>query len=160
MGDDLPSGGRRRAASPLAALRSLGEGLLLFILLWWASSRPRVAGFVSGLFCAGYGMARFVVEWFREPDAFLDCRRWTFPEDSGSRSRSSSSHCRDGVGGKKEQGLNGHLHPPCLKTKQPPGFHWNTAACYRIATGGTVNVTFTIFLVIDLQRMGRMRQSA
>ena len=35
------------------------------------SPSPRAAGFVSGLFCAGYSVARFVVEWFREPDAFL-----------------------------------------------------------------------------------------
>ena len=33
--------------------------------------QPQAAGFISGLFCAGYGVARFVVEWFREPDAFL-----------------------------------------------------------------------------------------
>lgn len=47
------------------------EGLLLFALLWWFSSRPRPAGAVSGLFLLGYGLLRFAVEYSREPDAFL-----------------------------------------------------------------------------------------
>lgn len=47
------------------------EGLLLFIVLYFFSnkSRPRMA--VSGVFATGYGCARFIVEFFREPDAHL-----------------------------------------------------------------------------------------
>lgn len=44
------------------------EGLALFVLLWWYSSRPRPTFAVSGLFCAGYGAFRLFVEFFREPD--------------------------------------------------------------------------------------------
>lgn len=47
------------------------EGLLLFLLLWTFSKRPRPMGAVSGLFLIGYGCARFVVEFAREPDDFL-----------------------------------------------------------------------------------------
>ena len=47
------------------------EGLILFVLLWWFSSRPRPAGQVSGLFLIGYGTLRFIAEFAREPDAFL-----------------------------------------------------------------------------------------
>ncbi|MFT5111373.1 MAG: phosphatidylglycerol:prolipoprotein diacylglycerol transferase [Parasphingorhabdus sp.] len=47
------------------------EGLVLFILLWLYSSRKRALGRVSGLFLCGYAMARFVVEFFREPDLHL-----------------------------------------------------------------------------------------
>lgn len=47
------------------------EGLLLFALLWWYSSKPRRQGQVSGMFLLGYGIARFMVEFTREPDAFL-----------------------------------------------------------------------------------------
>jgi len=47
------------------------EGLALFALLWWFSSRPRQAGAVSGLFLLGYGSARFLIEYTREPDSFL-----------------------------------------------------------------------------------------
>jgi phosphatidylglycerol:prolipoprotein diacylglycerol transferase len=47
------------------------EGVALFALLWWFSSRPRPRGQVSALFLVGYGAARFVCEFAREPDAFL-----------------------------------------------------------------------------------------
>jgi phosphatidylglycerol:prolipoprotein diacylglycerol transferase len=47
------------------------EGLLLFVLLWWYASKPRATGQVSGAFLAGYGVLRFVAEYFREPDSFL-----------------------------------------------------------------------------------------
>jgi phosphatidylglycerol:prolipoprotein diacylglycerol transferase len=47
------------------------EGLALFALLWWFSSKPRPAGAVSGLFLAGYGVFRFLAEFGRQPDDFL-----------------------------------------------------------------------------------------
>ncbi|HEY8354002.1 MAG TPA: prolipoprotein diacylglyceryl transferase [Methylophilaceae bacterium] len=47
------------------------EGLVLFALIWWYSSRPRPVGAVSGLFLLGYGSFRFLVEFTREPDSFL-----------------------------------------------------------------------------------------
>lgn len=47
------------------------EGLLLFVLLWWFSSKPRPRGQVAGLFLIGYGLLRFAAEFAREPDAFL-----------------------------------------------------------------------------------------
>jgi phosphatidylglycerol:prolipoprotein diacylglycerol transferase len=47
------------------------EGIVLFILLWWYSSRPRPRFAVGGLFLLGYGLQRFVVEFFRQPDAGL-----------------------------------------------------------------------------------------
>ena len=48
-----------------------GEGVTLFVLLWWFSSKPRPAGQVSALFLMGYGCLRFIAEFAREPDAFL-----------------------------------------------------------------------------------------
>ena len=47
------------------------EGIVLFALLWWFSSKPRPLGQVSGLFLMGYGTFRFLVEFTREPDNFL-----------------------------------------------------------------------------------------
>ena len=47
------------------------EGLLLFALLWWYGSKPRQRGQVSGAFLLGYGLFRFIAEYFREPDAHL-----------------------------------------------------------------------------------------
>ncbi|OFZ72840.1 MAG: prolipoprotein diacylglyceryl transferase [Betaproteobacteria bacterium RBG_16_64_9] len=65
-----------RGAGPLARHPSqlyqfALEGLLLFILLWIYSARPRATGAVSGMFLIGYGVLRFVAEFFREPDDFL-----------------------------------------------------------------------------------------
>jgi phosphatidylglycerol:prolipoprotein diacylglycerol transferase len=50
------------------------EGLLLFVLLWWYASKPRPTGQVSGAFLIGYGLFRFIAEFFREPDSFLGLR--------------------------------------------------------------------------------------
>jgi phosphatidylglycerol:prolipoprotein diacylglycerol transferase len=50
------------------------EGLLLFACLWWYARRPRATGQVSGAFLVGYGLLRFVAEYFREPDSFLGLR--------------------------------------------------------------------------------------
>lgn len=47
------------------------EGVALFVLLWWFSSKPRPVGAVSALFLMGYGVFRFAVEFTREPDSFL-----------------------------------------------------------------------------------------
>lgn len=47
------------------------EGLLLFIILWFFSRRPRPTGSVAGLFLLGYGSLRFIAEFAREPDAHL-----------------------------------------------------------------------------------------
>jgi len=43
------------------------EGLLLFIILWLYSRKPRPLGATSGLFLLGYGILRSVAEFFREP---------------------------------------------------------------------------------------------
>lgn len=47
------------------------EGVALFMLLWWFSGKPRPRMQVSGLFLVGYAVARFIVEFFRQPDAHL-----------------------------------------------------------------------------------------
>lgn len=47
------------------------EGLVLFVVLWWFSSKPRPKMAVSGLFLLLYGVFRSLVEFVREPDAHL-----------------------------------------------------------------------------------------
>ena len=47
------------------------EGLLLFVIIWWYSSKPRPRMAVSGLFLLLYGVFRFFVEFYRVPDAHL-----------------------------------------------------------------------------------------
>ena len=59
------------ARHPSQIYQFLLEGLLLFVLLWWYASKPRLRGQVSGAFLVGYGLCRFTAEFFREPDDFL-----------------------------------------------------------------------------------------
>lgn len=47
------------------------EGVALFVILFWFSRRPRPTGSVGGLFLMLYGLFRFAVEFYREPDAHL-----------------------------------------------------------------------------------------
>lgn len=56
---------------PSQIYQFLMEGVLLFILLWLYARQPRKTGQVSGAFLMGYGVFRFVAEFFREPDAHL-----------------------------------------------------------------------------------------
>ncbi|MCH8542464.1 MAG: prolipoprotein diacylglyceryl transferase [Alcanivorax sp.] len=56
---------------PSQLYQSMLEGVLLFVVLWLYSSRPRPMGAVTGLFGAGYGVCRIFAEFFREPDAHI-----------------------------------------------------------------------------------------
>ncbi|MER1941785.1 prolipoprotein diacylglyceryl transferase [Castellaniella sp. FW104-16D08] len=47
------------------------EGFALFALVWWFARKPRPMGQISAVFLMGYGTFRFLVEFTREPDAFL-----------------------------------------------------------------------------------------
>ena len=47
------------------------EGLVLFTVLWWFTSRPRPRLAPSGLFLLGYGLARSLVEFVRVPDEHI-----------------------------------------------------------------------------------------
>ena len=60
-----------QARHPSQLYQAALEGLALFVLLWWFSARPRPLGAVGGLFVLGYGIFRFIAEFFREPDAHL-----------------------------------------------------------------------------------------
>lgn len=48
------------------------EGIVLFIILWIYSSKPRPAMAVSAVFLIFYGLFRTFVEFFREPDAHIE----------------------------------------------------------------------------------------
>lgn len=50
------------------------EGLVLGLFLWFFATRTRALAYpgrLGGVFIAGYGLARFTVEFFREPDVQL-----------------------------------------------------------------------------------------
>lgn len=57
---------------------AFGEGLLLFIVMWFIlrpyarkSGSKTGNGFLTGCYILGYGLVRFIIEYFREPDAQL-----------------------------------------------------------------------------------------
>ena len=51
--------------------QAFSEGLVLFVIVWIYSARPRPAASVSGVFLVAYGCLRFTTEFFRQPDAHL-----------------------------------------------------------------------------------------
>ncbi|MFT7130212.1 MAG: phosphatidylglycerol:prolipoprotein diacylglycerol transferase [Gammaproteobacteria bacterium] len=54
------------------------EGILLFLIVYGFSAKPRPVWSVGGLFIACYGAFRFVVEFFRQPDSHIgfDAQGW------------------------------------------------------------------------------------
>lgn len=60
---------------PSQLYEALGEGLLLFLVLQFLYHKTRLAkdapGVIAGMFFIGYGIARFLVEFVREPDAAI-----------------------------------------------------------------------------------------
>jgi phosphatidylglycerol:prolipoprotein diacylglycerol transferase len=67
----FPQSGSLVPRHPSQLYEALLEGLLLFTLLWLYARGARRMGQISGAFLIGYGVLRFVVEYFREPDDFL-----------------------------------------------------------------------------------------
>lgn len=47
------------------------EGILLGIILWLVKQKVKVYGILSGIFVSLYGVFRFILEFFREPDSQL-----------------------------------------------------------------------------------------
>ena len=67
----FPQSGSLQPRHPSQIYQFLGEGVLLFVILWIYGKKERGRGQVSGLFLMGYGALRFAAEYFREPDDFL-----------------------------------------------------------------------------------------
>jgi len=59
------------ARHPSPLYQAFTEGLVLFLIVWLFSARPRPVGAVSGVFLLSYGVLRTTTEFFREPDVHL-----------------------------------------------------------------------------------------
>jgi phosphatidylglycerol:prolipoprotein diacylglycerol transferase len=76
---DLPwamifPGGGNVPRHPSQIYQALMEGLILFIIMMVVSRREAIRvrfGMATGIFLLGYGIARIIGEFFRQPDAFL-----------------------------------------------------------------------------------------
>jgi len=66
----FPNGGPL-ARHPSQLYQAFLEGVVLFVVLWWYSGKPRPTMACTGLAILLYGCFRFLVEFFRMPDAHL-----------------------------------------------------------------------------------------
>lgn len=59
---------------PSQLYEALFEGVFLWCVLWLLRKHKPFDGFMGGMYTVGYGAVRFVIEYFREPDADLGYR--------------------------------------------------------------------------------------
>ncbi|MDR1507778.1 MAG: prolipoprotein diacylglyceryl transferase [Treponema sp.] len=70
-----PSGGFvNLPRHPSQLYEALFEGVILWAIIWLLRNRKPFKGFLVGIYLAGYGLFRFFIEYFREPDADLGYR--------------------------------------------------------------------------------------
>jgi phosphatidylglycerol:prolipoprotein diacylglycerol transferase len=58
---------------PSQLYESFGEGIVLFLLLYILSKYIKAKGVVASSFLIFYGSIRFIIEYFRQPDAHIGC---------------------------------------------------------------------------------------
>ncbi len=69
---------------PSQIYEALTEGLLLFLILWGIyrsrqkKGKPLSTGTYAALFLLGYGVFRFIIEFYRQPDPQLGLVLWSF----------------------------------------------------------------------------------
>ena len=61
---------------PSQLYESLLEGVLLFLFLFWYRKRAKFSGELAMLYGIGYGVTRFIAEFWREPDIQLGFIAW------------------------------------------------------------------------------------
>lgn len=71
VGIIFPNGGGPYPRHASQLYEAFLEGILLLIILWLIKSRVKIYGILSAVFISGYGFFRFIVEFYREPDAQL-----------------------------------------------------------------------------------------
>lgn len=55
---------------PSQLMEACGEGLVLFAILLYCNTQPKLRLIITPLYMIGYALARFIIEYFREPDSF------------------------------------------------------------------------------------------
>ena len=66
----FPASGSMLPRHPSQLYEAFGEGVVLLLVLWVYACKPRKVGQISGIFLITYGVVRFCLEYFREPDSF------------------------------------------------------------------------------------------
>ncbi len=65
----FPADPLRLPRHPSQLYEAFLEGMLLFVIVYIFSRKPRLSGQVAGIFLVFYGLFRFLVEFVRQPDA-------------------------------------------------------------------------------------------
>ncbi len=66
----FPASGSMLPRHPSELYEALFEGIVLLIIMFTYARKPRKTGQISCVFAIGYGVIRFGLEFFREPDSF------------------------------------------------------------------------------------------
>lgn len=86
-GIDIAEGARGAASLvnlpryPTQLFEAFFEGIVLWTVCWLVRKRKPFKGFVFALYIGGYGLIRFLIEYFREPDSDLGYRIELAPND-------------------------------------------------------------------------------
>lgn len=59
---------------PSQLYEALFEGLVLWSVIWICRNHKKFDGMLSCIYTSGYGLVRFIIEYFREPDAEIGYR--------------------------------------------------------------------------------------
>lgn len=71
LGMLFPSDKTQQLRHPSQVYEMVFEGVVLFAILFWLYKKPAFKNHMMSLYLAGYGFFRFVIEFFREPDAHI-----------------------------------------------------------------------------------------
>ena len=67
----FPNDPEQLVRHPSQLYESVLEGLVLFLVIFAYSAKPRARGTIAALFLIGYGCFRFFVEFYRQPDVHI-----------------------------------------------------------------------------------------
>ena len=73
-GMDVAGGLVNLPRHPSQLYEAFFEGIVLFSVIWLLHKKKPFDGFSGGLYTIGYGIVRFFIEYFREPDADIGYR--------------------------------------------------------------------------------------
>lgn len=71
LGMFFPTDPQNQLRHPSQLYEAVGEGALIFIILWPLRNRPGLQGKFLALYLILYGLVRFFLEFFREPDSVM-----------------------------------------------------------------------------------------
>lgn len=66
---------------PSQLYEAIFEGVILWAIIWLIRNKKPFKGFTAGIYIFGYGIFRFFIEYFREPDADIGYRFQIVPTD-------------------------------------------------------------------------------